>query len=113
MEKYIPNEQGLYSPYYEHDACGIGTIVNIDGEKSHEILSDCLTILEKLKHRGGTGADENTGDGAGILFNIPDEFFREELKNKDVELPEAGDYAVGMLFMPQEKNAREIGRAHV
>ena len=107
MEKYIPNEQGLYSPYYEHDACGIGTIVNIDGEKSHEILSDCLTILEKLKHRGGTGADENTGDGAGILFNIPDEFFREELKSKYVELPEEGDYAVGMLFMPQEKKARE------
>ncbi|HCW54021.1 MAG TPA: glutamate synthase large subunit [Clostridium sp.] len=107
MKKYIPNEQGLYSPYYEHDACGIGTIVNIDGEKSHEILSDCLTILEKLKHRGGTGADENTGDGAGILFNIPDEFFREELKSKYVELPEEGDYAVGMLFMPQEKKARE------
>ena len=107
MEKNIPDAQGLYSPYYEHDACGIGAIVNIDGEKSHEVLSDCLTILEKLKHRGGTGADENTGDGAGILFNIPDEFFREELKNKDVELPDEGDYAVGMLFMPQEKKARE------
>ena len=107
MEKNIPDVQGLYSPYYEHDACGIGTIVNIDGEKSHEILSDCLTILEKLKHRGGTGADENTGDGAGILFNIPHEFFKEELKSKGIELPDEGEYAVGMLFMPQEKKARE------
>ena len=80
MKKDNVNQQGLYYPEFEHDACGIGTIVNIDGEKSHDILSDCLTILEKLKHRGGTGADENTGDGAGVLFNIPHKFFLEELK---------------------------------
>ena len=86
MENNNPNAQGLYNPCFEHDACGIGTIVNIDGEKSHEILSDCLTILEKLEHRGGTGADENTGDGAGILFNIPHKFFKEELKSKGMTL---------------------------
>lgn len=107
MENYNPNMQGLYSSSFEHDACGIGTIVNIDGEKSHEILSDCLTILEKLKHRGGTGADENTGDGAGILFNIPHKFFKEELKSKGIILGHEGDYAVSMMFLPQEEKARK------
>ncbi|NFG60446.1 glutamate synthase large subunit [Clostridium sp. CMCC3677] len=107
MEKFIPKKQGLYNPCFEHDACGIGTIVNIDGEKSHDILSDCLTILEKLKHRGGTGADENTGDGAGVLLNIPHKFFTEELKSKGIVLGNEGDYAVGMIFLPQEEKARK------
>ncbi|MBC2440626.1 glutamate synthase large subunit, partial [Clostridium saccharobutylicum] len=107
MENNIPNAQGLYDPSFEHDACGIGTIVNIDGEKSHEILSDCLTILEKLEHRGGTGADENTGDGAGILFNIPHKFFKEELQSKGITLEEEGDYAVAMMFLPQDEKARK------
>ena len=107
MENNNPNAQGLYNPSFEHDACGIGTIVNIDGEKSHEILSDCLTILEKLEHRGGTGADENTGDGAGILFNIPHKFFAEELKSKGITLGHEGDYAVAMVFLPQEEKARK------
>lgn len=106
MENNYPNAQGLYNPLFEHDACGIGTIVNIDGVKSHEILSDCLTILEKLKHRGGTGADENTGDGAGVLFNIPHEFFKEELGSKGEDLGDEGDYAVAMTFLPQEEKAR-------
>lgn len=107
MENNNPTKQGLYDPCFEHDACGIGTIVNIDGEKSHEILSDCLTILEKLEHRGGTGADERTGDGAGVLFNIPHKFFKEELKSKGITLEHEGDYAVAMVFLPQEKKARE------
>lgn len=107
MERNNPNAQGLYNPCFEHDACGIGTIVNIDGEKSHEILSDCLTILEKLEHRGGTGADEHTGDGAGILFNIPHKFFQEELKSKGMTLGNEGDYAVAMVFLPQEEKARK------
>lgn len=107
MENNNPNAQGLYNPCFEHDACGIGTIVNIDGEKSHAILSDCLTILEKLEHRGGTGADENTGDGAGILFNIPHKFFEEELKSKGLTLGDEGDYAVAMVFLPQEEKARK------
>ena len=106
MKKDNVNQQGLYYPEFEHDACGIGTIVNIDGEKSHDILSDCLTILEKLKHRGGTGADENTGDGAGVLFNIPHKFFLEELKQKGINLGNEGDYAVAMVFLPQELKAR-------
>ncbi|BCZ45254.1 glutamate synthase subunit alpha [Clostridium gelidum] len=107
MENNNPTAQGLYNPSFEHDACGIGTIVNIDGEKSHEILSDCLTILEKLEHRGGTGADENTGDGAGILFNVPHKFFKEELKSKGIKLGPEGDYAVAMMFLPQEEKARK------
>ena len=107
MENNNPIKQGLYDPCFEHDACGIGTIVNIDGEKSHEVLSDCLTILEKLEHRGGTGADERTGDGSGVLFNIPHNFFKEELKSKGITLEHEGDYAVAMVFLPQEKKARE------
>ncbi|AOR23093.1 glutamate synthase large subunit [Clostridium taeniosporum] len=107
MNKVIPKKQGLYDPCFEHDACGIGTIVNIDGEKSHDVLSDCLTILEKLKHRGGTGADENTGDGAGVLLNIPHKFFTEELKSKGITLGNEGDYAVGMIFLPQDDKARK------
>ncbi|WP_244833614.1 glutamate synthase large subunit [Clostridium sp. BJN0001] len=106
MDKNNPNNQGLYNSNLEHDACGIGTIVNIDGKVSHAVLSDCLTILERLKHRGGTGADENTGDGAGILFNIPHRFFKEELLSKGITLPEMQDYAVAMTFMPQNEKAR-------
>ena len=107
MVNNIPNLQGLYNPCFEHDACGIATIVNIDGEKSHKILSDSLTILEKLEHRGGSGADENTGDGAGILFNIPHKFFEEELRSRGIILGCEGDYAVAMVFLPQEEKARK------
>lgn len=99
---------GLYDSSFEHDACGIGAVVNIKGKKSNKVISDALDILENLKHRGGTGADENTGDGAGILIQIPHKFFSKVCKEYNVNLPESGEYAVGSFFLPREEKKREI-----
>lgn len=74
----LPRPQGLYDPSYEHDACGIGIVANIKGKKSYGIIDDALTILENLRHRGAEGADANSGDGAGILVQIPHQFFKRE-----------------------------------
>lgn len=94
----LPVKQGLYDPAYEHDACGMGFVAHIQGEKSHQIIEDALTVLENLSHRGASGADENTGDGAGILVQIPHDFFKRECGVLGFELPEAGSYGVGMIF---------------
>lgn len=94
----LPLKQGLYDPSYEHDACGMGFVVNIKGEKSHEIVDDALRVLENLSHRGAQGADENTGDGAGILVQIPHEFYRRECEVLGFGLPQPGHYGVGMIF---------------
>jgi len=99
----LPKKQGLYDPRNEHDACGVGFVAHMKGEKSHQIVKDGLFILENLTHRGAVGADPLMGDGAGILVQIPDRFFREEMAHQGVTLPKAGDYAVGYLFMPQEE----------
>ncbi|MGD9676858.1 MAG: glutamate synthase large subunit [Vulcanibacillus sp.] len=94
----LPKKQGLYNPESEHDACGMGFVVNFKGEKSHEIIDEALTVLENLSHRGSSGADENTGDGAGILIQIPHNFFKRECDVLGFALPEKGSYGVGMLF---------------
>ena len=88
--------QGLYDSSYEKDACGMGFVVNIKGKKSHKIIDDGLEILERLKHRGGAGADENTGDGAGILVQIPHAFFQRECDVLGIKLPATGKYGVGI-----------------
>ncbi len=94
----LPPRQGLYDPNFEHDACGIGCVVNIKGKKSNKILTQALDILVNLDHRGGLGADPETGDGAGILIQIPHEFYANECASLGFELPPAGMYGVGMLF---------------
>ncbi|HEX2925579.1 MAG TPA: glutamate synthase large subunit [Ruminiclostridium sp.] len=94
----VPKKQGLYDPMLEHDSCGMGFVVNIKGTKSHGIVDDALTVLENLNHRGASGADENTGDGAGIMVQIPHDFFRRECSVLGFELPEKGNYGVGMIF---------------
>lgn len=99
----LPKKQGLYDPRNEHDACGVGFVAHMKGQKSHQIVKDGLFILENLTHRGAVGADPLMGDGAGILVQIPDRFFREEMAAQGVTLPKAGEYAVGYLFMPQEE----------
>ncbi|MDQ0321838.1 glutamate synthase (NADPH/NADH) large chain [Pararhizobium capsulatum DSM 1112] len=99
----LPKKQGLYDPRNEHDACGVGFVAHMKGQKSHQIVKDGLFILENLTHRGAVGADPLMGDGAGILVQIPDRFFREEMAAQGVTLPKAGDYAVGYLFMPQDE----------
>jgi len=105
----LPAAQGLYNPRNEHDACGVGFIAHMKGEKSHQIVSDGLAMLENLTHRGAVGADPLMGDGAGLLVQIPDALFREDMAAQGVTLPEVGNYAVGYVFMPQD----EALRAHI
>lgn len=105
MKQTYPEAQGLYRPEFEHDACGIGVVADINGRKSHDIVRDALDILANLAHRGGAGSDPLTGDGAGILLQIPDRYFRKILP--DISLPEPGKYGVGMLFMPRISEARD------
>ncbi|WP_313061162.1 glutamate synthase central domain-containing protein, partial [Agrobacterium cavarae] len=98
----LPARQGLYDPRNEHDACGVGFVAHMKGQKSHQIVKDGLFILENLTHRGAVGADPLMGDGAGILVQIPDRFFREEMAKQGVTLPKAGEYAVGHIFFPRD-----------
>ncbi|MGD2055414.1 MAG: glutamate synthase large subunit [Gammaproteobacteria bacterium] len=97
----LPTRQGLYDPVNEHDACGVGFVANVKGCKSHEIIRQGLQILENLTHRGAVGADPLAGDGAGILMQIPDRMLREECTALGIDLPAAGDYGVGMIFLPR------------
>lgn len=101
-----PRKQGLYDPQFEHDACGVGFVVNIKGEQSHTIVEQALTVLENLDHRGACGCEENTGDGAGILLQTPHAFFQEVCAGLGFTLPEPGQYGVGMLFLPPERKQR-------
>jgi glutamate synthase (NADPH/NADH) large chain len=112
----LPEAQGLYDPAYEHDSCGVGFVANIKGKKSHSIVEQGLTILKNLNHRGAVGWDPKLSDGAGCLIQIPDKFFREEMKARGVKLPPAGQYGVGMVFLPRDPASRnaceyEIERA--
>lgn len=102
----LPAKQGLYDPQFEHDNCGIGFLANIKGEKSHKIVQDALHVLQNLEHRGGQGDEVNTGDGAGILMQIPHRFFQSACKQVSLNLPNEGEYGVGMLFLPQDEATR-------
>ena len=108
--------QGLYDPANEHDACGVGFVAHIKGKKSHSIVEQGLLILKNLDHRGAVGADKLMGDGAGILIQIPDQFYREEMAKQGITLPPPGEFGVGMVFLPKEQASRiaceqEIERA--
>ncbi len=102
----FPKDQGLYQARNEHAACGIGFVVNIKGERSHKIVEQALTVLHNLDHRGATGSEENTGDGAGILTQIPHRFLGYCCEGLDINLPAPGQYAVGMMFLPPERPDR-------
>ncbi|MEX1120533.1 MAG: glutamate synthase large subunit [Balneolales bacterium] len=108
VEKNAPCKQGLYDPKYEHDACGIGFVVNIKGRQSSKIVTQALTVLENLEHRGATGSDPNTGDGAGILIQTPHKFLKRSCQGLSIELPEPGWYGVGMIFLPDDKKERRF-----
>ncbi|MBI5389215.1 glutamate synthase large subunit [Candidatus Woesearchaeota archaeon] len=103
----LPKGQGMYSPQFERDACGIGFLVNIKGNRSHEIVRKALQMLVNLSHRGGCGCEKNLGDGAGILVQIPHHFFRTVCKKDNINLPESGAYGVGMVFLPRDDDARK------
>ncbi|TAN10284.1 MAG: glutamate synthase subunit alpha [Burkholderiaceae bacterium] len=101
-----PHQRGLYNPENEHDACGVGLVAHIKGKKSHDIIQNGLEILRNLNHRGAVGADPLMGDGAGILIQIPDALYREDMARQGVTLPPPGEYGVGMIFLPTEHAAR-------
>ena len=106
----LPPRQGLYDPAFEHDACGVGFVANIRGERSHDVIRKGIHVLERLTHRGACGCDPETGDGAGVLIQLPDRFFRKEADRLGFALPEPGGYAVGQVFLstdPAERRFQE------
>ena len=108
----LPEPQGLYHPSHEHDACGIGFVAHIKGQKSHDIIEKGIQILINLTHRGACGCDPETGDGAGILIQIPHTFFAREAPRLGFTLPAPGEYGVGMVFLPVERHQRLQYRRH-
>jgi len=112
MDERMPN-QGLYSPDFERDACGVGFVAHIKGRKSHRQVRDALTMLENMEHRGACGCDPESGDGAGIMIQIPHEFLWEECINLGIQLGEPGYYGVGMLFLPKDETLNGICREAV
>src|SRR3989338_4371425 len=116
MSNPFPKQQGLYHPAFEHDSCGVGFVVNIKGKKSHEIVRNGIQILENLTHRGACGCDPETGDGAGILIQTPDKFFRKECGKINIDLPPLGEYAAGIVFLPPNpanRNTLEQWSEHI
>ena len=105
LEDILENHTGLYNPQNEHDSCGIAAVANIRGIASHKIICDALEILMQLEHRGGSGAEENSGDGAGILIQLPHDFFKTQ--ELGFELPHKGDYAVAQMFLSPNCDAKE------
>jgi len=101
-----PSAQGLYDPRHEHDSCGVGFIVNLKGRRSHKLVKDGITALENLGHRGACGCEVNTGDGAGVLIQVPHEFFMHECAHLGIRLPEPGHYGVGLFFASRNERAR-------
>ncbi|MFZ4808281.1 MAG: glutamate synthase large subunit [Hyphomicrobiaceae bacterium] len=106
MEPHAPIESGLFEPTREHDACGVGFIADLSGKKTHQLIADALAILENLEHRGAVGADPLSGDGAGILIQIPHEFLKQECAAIGIKLPARGAYAAGHIFMPCDERLR-------
>ncbi|MFJ2133125.1 glutamate synthase large subunit [Streptomyces sp. NPDC087228] len=102
-----PAQQGMYDPRNEHDACGVGFVATLTGVASHELVEQALTVLRNLEHRGATGSEPDSGDGAGILLQVPDAFLRDEVA---FDLPEAGAYAVGIAFLPADDSAEAVGK---
>jgi glutamate synthase (NADPH/NADH) large chain len=102
----LPPKQGLYDPWFEHEACGVGFVVDMHGRKSHKILADALQVLRNLDHRGASGAEVNTGDGAGVLLQMPHGFFVEACKSSRITLPAAGEYGCGLVFLPRNPTLR-------
>src|SRR3569832_400735 len=103
----MPPAQGLYNPENERDACGVGFVVNLKGKKSHDIVTKALQVLVNLLHRGACGCEANTGDGAGILIQIPHTYLKREMAKLGLTLPAPGQYGTGCVFLPQDKAERE------
>ena len=106
MNKQNMHKQGLYDPWYEHDSCGVGFVVDVKGRKSHKIVEQALTVLLNLRHRGACGCEANTGDGAGILLQVPHAFLKDVCSKTGVKLPGPKEYGVGMVFLPPNVSER-------
>jgi len=104
---YKPKKQGLYDPAFEHEACGVGFLAHIKGQKSHQIVRSGIEILENLEHRGACGCDPLTGDGAGILIQMPDAFLRKECRTLRIDLPKEGEYGAGLVFLPTRQDEKK------
>src|SRR5262245_29217000 len=104
-----PPKQGLYDPWYEHESCGVGFVVNIKGQQSHQIVRNAIQVLLNLDHRGACGCEANTGDGAGILMQTPHAFLEKVCKESRISLPSPGEYGVGMIFLPVDPAERAEG----
>src|SRR5437588_1907482 len=102
IQAETPPAQGLYDPRYEHDACGVGFVVDLNGRPSHDIVSKALQVLLNLEHRGACGCEANTGDGAGILVQTPHRFLARECDRLGIRLPAYGRYGVGLVFLPTD-----------
>ena len=102
----LPPKQGLYDPAFEHDACGVGFVVDIKGRKSHKMLQQGLKVLTNLDHRGACGSEVNTGDGAGVLLQMPHKFLLEASKKNGIDLPNPGEYGCGIVFLPRNPTVR-------
>jgi len=111
MNQIETDQQGLYDPQFEHDACGTGFITHINGHKSHNIITDALTMLENMEHRGACGCDPDSGDGAGLLIQIPHGFLLDECTADEISLKEPGEYGIGMLFLPKDSGVKKACRA--
>ncbi len=105
LPKYLPSREGLYDPRFEHDGCGVGFVAHLKGEKSHGIVQKGIELLLNLRHRGAVGSEKNSGDGAGILTQMPDRFFRKVAGELGIELPGFGSYGVGVVFLPKDPEA--------
>ncbi len=103
--EYLPKKEGLYDPQFEHDACGVGFVAQLKGKKSHDIVQKGIELLTNLEHRGAVGAEKNSGDGAGILTQMPDRFMRKKAKEQGIDLPAFGSYGVGVVFLPRDPQA--------
>ena len=109
----IPQKKGLYDPANEKDSCGVGMVADIKGNPSRQIMEDAYLVNSRMDHRGGCGFEENTGDGAGILVALPHNFFKKISKEIGVNLPEKGSYAVGNIFLPQDKDERKFCKKEI
>jgi len=104
----FPKKQGLYDPQFEHDSCGVGFVCDIKGEKTNAIIKQGIEVLRRLSHRGAVGSDPKTGDGAGILIQMPHEFFKKAARDNKIDLPSQGEYGTGLIFLPQDAKEREF-----
>src|SRR5256885_14295884 len=103
----LPPKQGLYDPRFEHEACGVGFVVNVKGKRSHQIIEQALQVLRNLDHRGACGCEANTGDGAGILMQMPHAFLQKQCETLGFKLPKPGQYGAGLIFLPQDPPDRQ------